>query len=230
MHKVQSPEKMEKVVYKAKPNGVADVWLRNNQHEIVQETEDSPTGYAAGEVFCRVDAAVISEKEIAADFGFWFSMLEQIPNLDANELGIEARRAAKLSEISAMCQETIFSGIDVGIDGETHHFSLTVFDQLDLFGKKDQIDSGEAKKYEYHSDGNPCRFYTAEEIKLVITAATQHVSYHKTYCNSMYTWIRNCTKASEIEAIQYGDEIPEEYQSEVLKDYLAEMAADKEVK
>lgn len=46
----------------------------------------------------------------------------------------------------------------------------------------------------------------------------------------MYTWIRNCTKASEIEAIQYGDEIPEEYQSEVLKDYLAEMAADKEVK
>ena len=37
MHKVQSPEKMEKVVYKAKPNGVADVWLRNNQHEIVQK-------------------------------------------------------------------------------------------------------------------------------------------------------------------------------------------------
>lgn len=43
--------KMEKVVYKAKPNGVADVWLRNNQHEIVQETEDGPTGYEADEIF-----------------------------------------------------------------------------------------------------------------------------------------------------------------------------------
>ena len=30
--------------------------------------------------------------------------------------------------------------------------------------------------------------------------------------------------------IEYGAPIPEEYQSEVLKDYLAEMAADKEVK
>ena len=75
MYKVQSPEKMEKVVYKAKPNGVADVWLRNNQHEIVQETEDGPTGYEADENFCRVDAAVILEKEITADFGFWFDQL-----------------------------------------------------------------------------------------------------------------------------------------------------------
>lgn len=222
MHKVQSPVKMEKVVYKEKPDGVADVWLRNNQHEIVPGTEDGPGGYEADEIFCRVDAAVISEEEIAADFDFWFSMLEQIPDFDANELGIEARRTAKLSEISAMCQETIFSGIDVEINGETHHFSLTLFDQLDLFGKKDQLDSGETKKYEYHSDGNPCKFYTAEEMKPVVDAAMRYVTYHKTYCNSMYTWIRNCKKASEIEAIQYGVDIPEEYQSEVLKEYLKE--------
>ena len=43
-------------------------------------------------------------------------------------------------------------------------------------------------------------------------------------------WIKGCAKASEIAKIKYGVPIPEEYQSEVLKDYLAEMAADKEVK
>mgnify|MGYP000260026868 FL=1 len=43
-------------------------------------------------------------------------------------------------------------------------------------------------------------------------------------------WIKGCAKASEIAKIEYGAPIPEEYQSEVLKDYLAEMAADKEVK
>mgnify|MGYP001052099162 CR=1 FL=1 len=224
MHKVQSPEKMKKVVYKAKPDGVADVWLRSNQREIVPETEDSPGGYEADEIFCQVEAAAISEKEITDDFEFWFSMLEEIPDFDANELGIEARRAAKLSEISSACQETIFSGVDVELNGKIHHFSLTVFDQLDLFGKKDQLDSGETKKYEYHSDGNPCKFYTEEEMKPVVIAAAKYISYHKTYCNSMYTWIRNCTKASEIEAIQYGAEIPEEYQSEVLQDYLARKA------
>lgn len=41
---------------------------------------------------------------------------------------------------------------------------------------------------------------------------------------------KGCAKASEIAKIEYGAPIPEEYQSEVLKDYLAEMAADKEVK
>lgn len=224
MYKVQSPEKMEKVVYKAKPNGVADVWLRNNQHEIVQEIEDGPTGYEADEIFCRVDAAVISEKEIAADFGFWFSMLEQIPDLDANELGIEARRAAKLSEVSAACEEKIVSGIDVKIGEETQHFSLTIHDQLNLFGKQAQLNAG-AEKCEYHNDGNPCKFYTAEEMGLVVKAAMEHVSVQTTYCNSMYDWVKSCTKASEIEAIQYGDEIPVEYQSEVLKEYLKEAEA-----
>lgn len=223
MHKVQSPVKMEKVLYKAKPDGVADVWLRNNQHEIVQETEDGPSGYEADEIFCRVDAAVISKKEIAADFDFWFSVLEQIPDFDANELGIEARRAAKLSEVSAACEETITAGIDVELGGEVQHFSLTVHDQINLFGKQAQLSAG-AEKCEYHNDGKPCKFYTAEEMGLVITAAMEHVSMQTTYCNSMYDWVKGCTKASEIEAIQYGADIPEKYQSEVLKEYLKEAA------
>lgn len=202
---------------------MADVWLRNNQHEIVQETEDGPSGYEADEIFCRVDAAVISEKEIAADFDFWFSVLEQIPYFDANELGIEARRAAKLSEVSAACEETITAGIDVELGEEVQHFSLTVHDQINLFGKQAQLSAG-AEKCEYHNDGKPCKFYTAEEMGQVITAAMEHVSMQTTYCNSMYDWVKGCTKASEIEAIQYGADIPEKYQSEVLKEYLKEAA------
>lgn len=221
MYKVQSPKKMEKIIYKAKSDGVADVWLRNNQHEIVPEVEDGPAGYEADEIFCQVDAAVISEKEIAADFDFWFSVLEQIPDFDANELGIEARRAAKLSEVSAACEETITAGIDVKIGEEVQHFSLTVHDQINLFGKQAQINAG-AEKCEYHNDGNPCKFYTAEEMSQVVTAAMSHVSMQTTYCNSMYDWVKACSKASEIEAIQYGVDIPEEYQSEVLKEYLKE--------
>ena len=38
-------------------------------------------------------------------------------------------------------------------------------------------------------------------------------------------WIKGCTKASEIAKIEYGASVPEEYQSEVLKDYLAKMGA-----
>ena len=220
MHKVSSPATMEKVVYKAKPNGIADVWLRNNE-VTVPATDETPESYEADEVFFQVNSAVISENEITADFDFWFSMMAQIPDLDANELGIEARRAAKMSEISAECEQTITAGVDVQLGEEAQHFSLTVHDQINLFGKQAQLSAG-AEKCEYHNDGSPCKFYTASEMTTIITAAMSHVSRHTTYCNSMYDWIKSCTKASEIEAIHYGDEIPEAYQSEVWKEYLTE--------
>lgn len=218
MYVVNSPETMDKVLYKAKPDGIADVWLRNNER-VVPATEENQISYEADEVFCQVNSAVISESEIAADFDFWFSMLNQIPDLDANELGIEARRAAKMSEISAECEQTITAGVDVQLGSEIQHFSLTVHDQINLFGKQAQLSAG-AEKLEYHNDGNPCKFYTAEEMTAIITAAMNHVSLQTTYCNSMYDWIKSCAKASEIESIHYGDEIPEAYQSEVLKAYL----------
>lgn len=218
MYKVNSPVMMEKVMYKEKRDGTADVWLRNNQ-EKVPATEEKQESYEADEVFFNVNAAVISENEIAADFDFWFSMISQIPGLDANELGIEARRAAKLTEISVECEKTITKGIDVEIEGEVQHFSLTVHDQLNLFGKQAQISAG-LKKCEYHADGKPCVFYTAEQMELIINSAMKHVSVQTTYCNSMNDWIRSCSTASEIEGIHYGDDVPEEYQSEILKEYL----------
>lgn len=150
MYKAQSPEKMEKVVCKAKPNGVADVWLRNNQHEIVQEIEDGPTGYEADEIFCRVDAAVFQKRKLLLILVSGFLCWNRF-DLDANELGIEARRAAKLSEVSAACEEKIVSGIDVKIGEETQHFSLTIHDQLNLFGKQAQLNAG-AEKCEYHNE------------------------------------------------------------------------------
>lgn len=220
MHKVNSPVTMEKLVYKVKPDGTADVWLRNNE-TLVEATEEQPESYEAEEVFCNVNAAVISRAEIENDFDFWFSVLCEIPDLDANELGIEARRAAKLSEVSAACEETITAGVDVQIGGATQHFSLTVHDQINLFGKQAQISAG-AERCEYHNDGNPCRFYTAAEMGAIITAAMTHVSVQTTYCNSMYDWIKSCTKASEIETIRYGAAIPEEYQSEVMRAYAQE--------
>ena len=224
MHKVQSPFEMEQVLYKIKPDGIADVWLRNNQQEIIIDAETGQKGYEADEIFCRVRSAEISEKEIIADFLFWFSMLEQIPDLDANDLGIEARRTAKLSEVSAKCEKRITDGVDVELSDGVQHFSLTVHDQLNLFGKQVQITAG-AEKCEYHNDGNPCRFYSAVEMEKIISASMAHVSLQTTYCNSIYDWIKACSTASEIEAIQYGDQIPEAYQSEVLKQYIMEAKA-----
>ena len=132
-------------------------------------------------------------------------------------------QAAKKREISQACEKTIYSGVDVVLtDESTEHFSLTEHDQLNLFGKQVQLATG-ADQLEYHSDGQACRYYSAADMQLIITAAMQHVSYHTTYCNAVNMWIAGCETAEEVQQICYGTEIPEQYQSDVLKAYIASM-------
>lgn len=52
-----------------------------------------------------------------------------------------------------------------------------------------------------------------------------HVSYHTTYCNALNMWIVGCESAEEVQQIFYGADVPEQYQSEVLKAYLVKIAA-----
>lgn len=155
----------------------------------------------------------------------------QEPNPDSGEVlppepyvpTLAELQTAKRQEISRACEQIIYSGVDVTLtDGSTEHFSLTEHDQLNLFGKQVQLAAG-AEQLEYHSDGQPCRYYSAADMQTIITAAMQHVSYHTTYCNAVNMWIAGCESAEEVQAIYYGAVVPAEYQSDVLKAYIASM-------
>ena len=145
------------------------------------------------------------------------------PDIPEYEPSIEDIRRWKRADISSACQFTIHNGIDVKLmDGSTEHFSLTTEDQLNLFGKQAQLAAG-AQQCEYHADGEICRYYDAEDMQTIISAAMQFVSYHTTYCNSFFTWIEAEDDKDVISAMGYGDQVPEEYKSEVLKAYEAAM-------
>lgn len=134
-------------------------------------------------------------------------------------------QAAKKAEISRACQEAIYKGVNVTLsDGSTEHFRLTEHDQLNLFGKQAQLAAG-AEQLEYHADGQPCRYYNAADMQSIIQAAMFHASYHTTYCNALNMWIAGCQDKEEVMGIFYGAEIPEEYRSEVLQEYLLQIAA-----
>ena len=145
---------------------------------------------------------------------------------------LEELKTMKKVEVAAVCNAIISSGVDVILpDGSVEHFSLEEnsekHDQLNLFGKQVQLAAG-AERLEYHQDGHPCRYYTAAEMQTIITVAMQHVSYHTTYCNSLNMWIAGAETAEEVNSVYYGADIPEEYQSEVLKDYLKTITAEAE--
>lgn len=133
---------------------------------------------------------------------------------------LEEWKEAKKVEVSADCEAIIYAGVNVTLaDGSTEHFSLTEHDQLNLFGKQAQLSAG-AEQLEYHADGQPCRYYSAADMQAIIDAAMFHVSYHTTYCNALNMWIAGCETAEEVQIIFYGADVPEEYQSDVLKAYI----------
>ena len=133
------------------------------------------------------------------------------------------QQASKKLEISQACEQAIYFGVSVTLaDGTTEHFALTEHDQLNLFGKQVQLASGLAQ-LEYHSDGQPCRYYSAADMQTIITKAMWHVSYHTTYCNAINMWVAGAETVEELQQIYYGVEIPEQYQSDVLKAYIASM-------
>ena len=147
------------------------------------------------------------------------------PYIPTPEELLASAQAAKRAEVSADCEAIIYKGVSVTLaDGSTEHFSLTEHDQLNLFGKQAQLAAG-ADRLEYHADGQPCRYDSAADMQAIIQAATWHVSYHTTYCNAINMWIAGCQTAEEAQEIFYGADVPKEYQSEVLRAYLLQIAA-----
>ncbi len=159
---------------------------------------------------------------LSNDGRVWSPPPQPEPEPEPEPPTLEELKASKREEVGTACEATIYAGISVETSEGWERFSLTEKDQLNLIGKQAQLDAG-AGQLEYHQDGHPCRYYSAAEMQRIIKAAMEHVSYHTTYCNALNMWIMGCQTAEDLEGIFYGADVPEEYQSEVLKDYLARM-------
>lgn len=227
--KVVSPVSLNPIEYKIGSDNKAHVWIRMNQEEKEnkyyvnndgEEIETSDIYFEADEVYFIVSPTLITKEEIEEDLEFYFDYLKDEPDkCDADFLSVDTMRINKHDEISLACRQSIESGVDVEIDGVVEHFSLTSYDQTNLMGLQSMINSG-TEYIPYHRDGNPCVYYSAENMYRIIQTAFSYITFQTTYCNSMFTWIENLNKSSEIMNVTYGDEIPEEYQSDVLKDLL----------
>ena len=128
---------------------------------------------------------------------------------------VEFTRESKLKQMSNMCRTTIEAGFDLILRGETHHFSLTTQDQLNLMSLN--LTAQTEELIPYHADGEEVTFYTAEEINQIIAAATAHKNYQLAYYNSLKTYINALDNMEDIAAVAYGTPIPDEYKSDVLR-------------
>lgn len=127
---------------------------------------------------------------------------------------IDEVRQSKLDEISSICEQVIYSGVDVELSIGKKHFSLTANDQTNIDGIFSSITLG-ATEYPYHADGEPCEMYSASDIMALYIAAKGFVTQQTTYCNALRQWIKREDKIETISAIRYGDTLPSDLQTNV---------------
>ena len=137
---------------------------------------------------------------------------------------VELVRENTVAKMSAACNAAITAGVDVVLGGVPQHFSLALEDQLNLISLQGLLAAG-ATEVPYHADGQECRFFTAEEFNQIAAAATAWKIYQESYFNSLRAYILSMTAVGDLAAVTYGMEIPEEYQTDVLKQLLAQGGA-----
>lgn len=132
------------------------------------------------------------------------NLMESQDSIEANSTELRYARQLKISELSAACNAAIVSGVHVLLsDGKYHDFRLTVEDQLNLASFQSQIANG-SKKILYHETGKLVRWFTSDDMNLIISAADRHRLRHMTYYNLLKHCIEGMYNKAEIESAYYG--------------------------
>ena len=66
-------------------------------------------------------------------------------------------------------------------------------------------------------DNDSCILLSTTEIQNLLTKANNHTIYNKLYLNSLKSYIKSLNDIDVISEIYYGIDIPEEYQTDILK-------------
>ena len=138
---------------------------------------------------------------------------------------LESVKQRKIDEMNQIQQQTIENGFNATLtDGTVEHFTLTGHDQTSLLGLAGQVQAG-IEQIPWHTSDHdePCKYYSNADMKIITDMATIFVTFEVTWFRDLRIYINSLQTKEEVEAIEYNIIIPEEYQSEVLKDLLKAM-------
>ena len=101
-------------------------------------------------------------------------------------------------------------------DGVKSNFKLTIEDQINLMAIENQFLAGETS-FIYHATNEPCKIFTREDIKRIISAYKKHTLYHTTYFNAAKQYINSLTNLDKVKNFHYGDDVFAVVDNDVLK-------------
>ena len=135
------------------------------------------------------------------------------------ELTLADLQEQKIQEMNNIQQNLINEGTEVELsDGSKEKFSLNTNDQLSLNSLSvKNLEGLTMLPWHPANEEVHCKFYSEEDMKRITDACVNFVTYHVTYFRDLRIYIRSLQTKEEVKAIEYGVDIPIEYQSEVLQ-------------
>lgn len=126
----------------------------------------------------------------------------------------------KIEILRGLCQDAIEAGVDVTLTGgETKHFDMSVEDQINLMFAKEAAAAG-ATSILFKASGEDLCYYSPEDILLISDESAKCITYQRAYFESLRKWVRESKTIVEAGNHYYGEEVPEEYWSDVFKSYM----------
>lgn len=138
---------------------------------------------------------------------------------------LEETKEEKVTEMNNTQQSVIQQGLDITLsDGTVERFTLKDQDQTSLMGLQTLVAQG-IERIPWHTadQSEHCKYYSNADMAIIAEKALQFITYHVTYFRDLRIFIRSLQTKEEVQNVTYGMEIPLEYQSEVLKDFLVQV-------
>lgn len=143
-------------------------------------------------------------------------------NVDTEAMTVSEYRTFVLQNISKDCEEDIYLGTSIDIDGTMQSFSFKAEDQINLLQLYLMTQMYPAiTAVPYHSNGQTCMFYTAQQIKTIYMTMIVRLISITTYANQLNLYAQTLTTKEELSTLRYGMELPMQY-ARVVSDIVSE--------
>lgn len=217
-----------------------EVFINNNP---VMETT-SFNGYSSisylGTIYCDYLNTFVDCLEVTLTKVNLVDEIERIKNIvepvhDETSMSLNELKEWRISQINSAGSSDIYKGDYVELsDGTTRIFEYSQKDQANLESYLALIlaaDDRENLYIAYHGQNEVCRQYNYIDIVLIYFTLSMKKLRVFTYVNMLRDWVRTMTDIEQVRDIQYGVELPAEYQqrmNEIMEGSLASLIAIKE--
>ena len=169
----------------------------------------------------RQDVTTATIKEITLEeFNRLKGLLNSKQEISADESALAVAKSTVIKRLSTQCKNMITAGFSVKLSDEnTYNFKLTVEDQLNLMAIENQLIAG-AETFLYHATGQPCKFFSKEDMTKIINSFRRYTLYHTTYFNAAKQYINSLVDIEKVNRFVYGTDISDTVNDLVIKQIL----------